>query len=67
MEKNPKMNTPKPNYRGFHGNWTIFIFAWFAVNYLSGSYEHKNEMDTPFFYSRAKVKVRQNKKENFIL
>ena len=27
----------------------------------------KNEMDTPFFYSRAKVKVRQNKKENFIL
>ena len=27
----------------------------------------KNKMDTTFFYSRAKVKVRQNKKENFIL
>ena len=46
-----KMNTTKPSNSTWHPNWTIVLFEWFVMNYFGN----------PFFYSRSKVKMRENK------
>ena len=64
-----RVNTMKPNYRDFHCNWTIVIFAWF-VEFLWTFLTLKplatisqNGHVVTFFYCSAKS---QNKKKTFI-
>ena len=67
-EKNAKMNTTKPNYLDLHRDWKIIIFEWFFMIYFSSCYKHfqKNGHIVILFYSRAKIKIRQNNNLIFI-
>ena len=69
--KNPKMDTKKQNYCNLYRHWTIVIFEWFVISCfilaVCMNIFNKNWSVVIFFYSRAKVKMRQNKKNNFYI
>ena len=54
LEKNPKLNTRKPNYYDLHFDRVNVFIESFAINLYSSSYEnfHQNGLVVKLFYSR---------------